>query len=281
MFCPKWNPANEILVLPDVEKASQRVMPPLEKFADGRKTLVYDAALQAHPTLHFRSDYEQDFRLLATPSTFFYFASLEQERYQHRVIRDHFHYIPRLFDVAGAIVHRLLLANGPFNSMHLRRNDFQFKDVWISMSEVANNIENLLSPQMPLFIATDVKVKEEFADLRQKYSRVYFLSDFDDLLVGIDDNHFGMIDQIVCTAAERFVGTDLSTFSANIVRMRGFMEDDVAPDKLMYVNTDSNTGYTYVDGWRTFATWMELPNLPRWKGAFTWAREFFMSWMLD
>ena len=190
--------------------------------------------------------------------------------------------MPKIFEIAGGIVHQILTRYGRYNAVHVRRNEFQFKEVWIPMKEVAENVQNLLSPDMPLFIATDVKEKSEFEEFKSVYrNQVLFLSDFDTMLEGINVNWFGMIDQVICTAAERFVGTDLSTFSANIVRMRGFMEPDVAPDKLMYVNTDKNSGIPYIDGWRTFALWVpNMEHILQWKGAYSWARDFFPAWVL-
>jgi hypothetical protein len=44
-------------------------------------------------------------------------------------------------------------------------------------------------------------------------------------------------------AAQRFIGTELSTFTGYIHRLRGYMAADVAPDKNIYYTTDANTGY--------------------------------------
>lgn len=42
-------------------------------------------------------------------------------------------------------------------------------------------------------------------------------------LQDINPNFLGMIDAIVCTRGDQFVGTWFSTFSAYIVRMRGYL----------------------------------------------------------
>jgi hypothetical protein len=52
------------------------------------------------------------------------------------------------------------------------------------------------------------------------------LFDYADL-VGLKDmnpNYLGMLDQIVCTRGDVFVGTWFSTFTGYIVRMRGYLK---------------------------------------------------------
>ena len=46
-------------------------------------------------------------------------------------------------------------------------------------------------------------------------------------------------------SAERFIGTELSTFTAYIHRLRGYMSADVAPDKHLHFTTDRLTGYEW------------------------------------
>ena len=54
---------------------------------------------------------------------------------------------------------------------------------------------------------------------------INYLNDFIELaeLKGINPNYLGMIDQVVCTRGEKFVGTWFSTFTGYITRMRGYM----------------------------------------------------------
>jgi hypothetical protein len=45
------------------------------------------------------------------------------------------------------------------------------------------------------------------------------------------EKYIGPIEQLICTGARRFIGTDLSTFSSYIVRLRGYTR---APDMASY-----------------------------------------------
>ena len=59
----------------------------------------------------------------------------------------------------------------------------------------------------------------------QAYGAVYFLEDLKNGtdVDEINQNYVGMIEQVVCANADVFIGTPLSTFTAYITRMRGFM----------------------------------------------------------
>ena len=49
--------------------------------------------------------------------------------------------------------------------------------------------------------------------------------------INLNPNYLGMIDQVVCTRGNIFVGTWFSTFSGYITRMRGYMGKE---DKTIY-----------------------------------------------
>jgi hypothetical protein len=104
-FSPQWNPDNQAIVF-----SSDGVdrIPNSEQFLNGRKAIVYDDLLQSHRNIHIRSDYENEYRLLAVPCTFFYFPTLEWERYSHSFIRDYFHYNRTIFNAAATV------RNSPF-----------------------------------------------------------------------------------------------------------------------------------------------------------------------
>jgi len=78
-----------------------------------------------------------------------------------------------------------------------------------------------------VYIATDEQNHAMFEPMRKRYN-VRFLSDFLDrgLLKGVNKNWYGMIEQIVCSHADKFVGTWWSTFTGYINRMRGYFGRD-------------------------------------------------------
>ncbi|CEO97036.1 unnamed protein product (mitochondrion) [Plasmodiophora brassicae] len=282
-FSPQINPGSQAFVFP----ADQgRSVPTMEQFLHGRSPIYYDGALKPWRTLHFRSDYEQGYRMLGVACAAIYFPSLDWERFAASVVRDAFHYAPAAFDAAARVAWRLYRAAGPYNAVHIRRTDFglQFADIVLPLGQVAENIRPLLDPSMTLYVSTDVQDKDdpELVAFRAVFPKVRFLSDVSDDLADLDPNLFIMIDQIVCAGAERFISQPLSTFSSNIWRLRGFMGRDVAPDTNLYMVTDRNTGYPMVDGWRTALTWIDHPDghFGAWSGGY-WEREFFHSWQLN
>jgi hypothetical protein len=75
------------------------------------------------------------------------------------------------------------------------------------------------------YIATDEKNRSFFQPFVDAFGAVKFLSDYLDVagLADMNQNHLGMVEQIVCANAHTFIGTPLSTFTGFITRMRGFM----------------------------------------------------------
>ena len=82
--------------------------------------------------------------------------------------------------------------NGEFDTFHVRRGDFQFKDTRIDAEQVYENTKDILSPNATVFIATDERNLKFFDPLREHYD-IKTLSDFPGLLKDVNINHFGMI----------------------------------------------------------------------------------------
>ena len=82
-------------------------------------------------------------RLLAHFYTFIYFANPLIDNYYKRFVRDFLHYNDRIFCAAGKIVRAIQQeamelgfpldeeGGGGYSSLHVRRDDLQFKGVWI------------------------------------------------------------------------------------------------------------------------------------------------------
>lgn len=101
--------------------------------------------------------------------------------------------------------------------------DFQWPKMRISAEEWHVNTARWLEPGELLYIATDETNRTWFEPLTKNY-RVRFLDDFSELadLSNLDPNYVGMIDQVVASRSNVFVGTYFSSFSAFIGRMRAY-----------------------------------------------------------
>jgi GR25 family glycosyltransferase involved in LPS biosynthesis len=77
-----------------------------------------------------------------------------------------------------------------------------------------------------IYISTDEKSLDFFNPFKEKF-HVRFLSDYYSQanLTELNQNHLGMIEQIICANAHTFIGTPRSTFTGYITRMRGYYRD--------------------------------------------------------
>mmetsp|Transcript_22535 Transcript_22535/g.34743 ORF Transcript_22535/g.34743 Transcript_22535/m.34743 type:complete len:124 (-) Transcript_22535:333-704(-) len=60
-----------------------------------------------------------------------------------------------------------------------------------------------------------------FKPLSEHY-KLYFLNDFKHLLKDLNTNYYGMLEQLITSRGETFLGTYFSTFTGYIHRMRGY-----------------------------------------------------------
>ena len=138
---------------------------------------------------------------------------------------------PLVSYVSGGLnrVFRLVRSQDSYIAFHIRRGDFQQKHTRLSSQEIVD----LTLPLIPgdpknwlVYISTDEGNRTFFEPFVRTFKSVRFLSDYNDL-AGIQDlnqNHLGMVEQVVCANAHTFIGTPLSTFTSYITRMRGYMD---------------------------------------------------------
>lgn len=125
-------------------------------------------------------------------------------------------YKDEYFIKANKIVSEL----GQFNAIHVRRNDFLQVRKDIAEAQTINlldDISNRIPSDKPLFIATDEHDKSVFLKLKDKYN-VLYLTDF---LHNQNDLTMLLVDQIVCSKSDIFLGSHLSTFSDYVNILRG------------------------------------------------------------
>lgn len=188
------------------------------------------------------------------------------------LIKYNIHYKSIIFDLAHIIIKHL----GTYYSIHIRRNDFQYSDKRTPTNELYQNIKDLIPINSKLYIATDSSNLNEFSEL-SKYYKLVFFKDVNNLLPGsVNHNLFGLIEQIICSHSELFIGTELSTFSSYIYRLRGYQKklnlDYWVHNELCLKNKNvTKTDITKND---IFPLWKD-----NWIN--NWGREYPESWILS
>lgn len=81
---------------------------------------------------------------------------------------------------------------GIFDTIHVRRGDFQFKKTRVTCAEIYEMTKKQLPENTTLYVATDERDKSFFDELKEHY-HVLFLDDFDKELGEINTNFYGTI----------------------------------------------------------------------------------------
>ena len=157
---------------------------------------------------------------------------------------------------SNSIVRRPPLPTTPpllpqYVAFHIRRGDFQQKHTRLPAEQIVSLTNHLIPDRQRLvaYISTDEGNRSFFEPFMRAYGAVYFLSDLQNGTdVGeINQNYVGMIEQVVCASADVFIGTPLSTFTAYITRMRGFMNRTIIHEEENPLGRGSNRGGGGVD----------------------------------
>jgi hypothetical protein len=194
-----------------------------------RKSLcIYNETLQQAKVIHLKGDQLSGHRVIVHFYAFLFFEDWRQDLWTKRFVRDHLRYNDLIQCAAARVVQAMREAarrqgsNGTFDSLHVRRGDFQFREMILPAEELyEKNLKSFFREKRTLFVATDERNTSYFDILRDHY-QIYFLKDFEHLLVDVNRNFFGMIDQLVASRGEIFVGTYFSTFSGYINRLKGY-----------------------------------------------------------
>jgi len=252
--------------------------PPLERLQEnlnGRSKLcVYDEAMQGQLVMHFMCYHKMRIRYLVHSYAFLFFEDWRHDLHMKRYMRDHMRYINEIQCAAARIVEALRNHQNNkdvFDTMHIRRGDFQFKDTRIDAKEIIQNSRDVLSKNKTIFIATDERDKSFFQPFRDEGYDILFLDDFHHLLQGVNTNYYGMIDQLVASKGDIFLGCWHSTFTGFIMRMRGYHSTKLQLDG--YLDGALPTSYYYATMKNKFAMRDYTPL----SGAF-FNREFPTSW---
>jgi hypothetical protein len=173
-----------------------------------------------------------------------------------KLVAKYVKYKSEIFDIAWQFIN--YLEDKSYYSIHIRRNDFQYKDLFISCEQILDNIKDIIPFGSKLYIATDQNDRSFFDPLAEHYT-LFFYDDIRSKVKIYDEfdvNYIPIIEQLICTRSIKFIGNKLSTLSSYIYRLRGYMND--IEDKNYYINTekfnsDAQNGFTsdnqYVANW--------------------------------
>ena len=166
-----------------------------------------------------------------------FFEDWKQDLWSKRFVRDHVRYNNEIMCAASRIIQasndRAIQQNPNmqqqqqqgdggryFDSMHIRRCDFQSKETKISGKEMYSISSEHLTPNKIVYIITDGKNQNFFQKFDENYDIIY-LDDFKHLISDNNVNYDGMVEQISCAHSGVFYGTWFSTFSGYIIEYEG------------------------------------------------------------
>ena len=180
-----------------------------------------------------------------------------------KLVAKHVVYRNDIFDLAWE--HINYIGDQTYYAIHIRRNDFQYKELFISCEEILNNLKDIVPRYATLYIATDHKELAFFNPLKDYY-RIVFYHDIASRLKRSPENIncIPIIEQLICSRALKFVGMKLSTLSSYIYRLRGYMAD--IEDKQYYLNGEPFSETKQLD-FKQDLSFMA-----------NWAREYKCSW---
>lgn len=235
---PGWNPYNTVIAYPTVEQA--RSGPHFsDAYLDFRTPVEFTPRMNAAPVLHFPSN--DSHRSLGPVATML--ASVDETLpiLGRRLLKHHLRYRREIFELAETMLVGLGLHDKSveYDAMQIRRNDFQYEQTQLGVGVISQNIGPLFDRNLPIYIATDENREEIFSELAKHLNAPKIMS-WRDVSNVVDEAipyaWIGPLEQLICTSARRFAGTDLSTFSSYIHRLRGYLP---APDANVYFHSES------------------------------------------
>ena len=275
---PKFEAFNEVLAIPSIslcESSNPVDYPNFDTFAAGKTRRELTQQEVNARILHLRMDYPGGYRFFGLWYGFFYFSNPSWQKSYSDLIRKHFHYNDFLFDIAAELISSVVREHGEFNSMHIRRGDFSvaYQYTQLSAEEMVQNVLPLLQSNnaSTLLISSDETEDSFFLPFKAHFHVIRSR----DLTQGvpIQPHYLGLLDQLLCSAGEVFIGTELSTFSAHITRLRFSLDAGMAPGKGFYLTTRKYSGNATLDALETNASWMN-DGRPLWPH-YNFFREFF------
>jgi hypothetical protein len=169
-----------------------------EMNAERKKLCVYTPEIQNKQWIHFpvgmKTADGDESRLLVHFYAFLFFQDWKQDLWMKRFVRDHVRYLDELQCAAARIVSSLRKRvsdrtdgkSNDFDTIHIRRGDFQFKETRVEGFQIVEQLKKVLDDDTTLFIATDERDKSFFKAIIDQYADVVFLDDFITELEGVN-----------------------------------------------------------------------------------------------
>ena len=128
--------------------------------------------------LHFPMQISKDYRYLAGVPALLGTTRNKALRLSVAAwMRDNLHYVDRFFKEASTIIDHLG-GVGAYEALHIRRNDLQYKDQFISGAESARIVARRLKPNSVIYLATDETAPDFFQAFEHMGFEVRRMQDF-------------------------------------------------------------------------------------------------------
>lgn len=258
-----FKPQAAVFCFPEIPAPGSPDSERLREFAVTRREFIeFTPETKSCPTLHLKEPTLEHFY------SFFYFSQPADALTCKRLVKEHVRFRPEIVQAAGRIAARL----GSYCAVHVRRNDFLQQYPWqnIRADRLLHVLRARVSRGARLYIASDEADRNFFASLRAEYE-LHFIKDFTSAIVAdLAKELIACVEQMVCTLAQVFVGTRLSTYSGYITRLRGYYG---APDKNVCF-TDGSPGREMDDRGGSRFSWQDWVQ----SGNPLWGREFREAW---
>jgi len=244
-----WSPLQKVVMWPSIKAYKSSANRNMD-LAKQKTPVEFDSTLLASDVIHYPSCHGPNgdqgiYRFLGQIANSVLFADKTKERQFKQFWRDHIHYPKEVFAAAAHMIAKMGLF--AYSAVHIRRNDLQYKESFQNAKQTLNNIEPLLYPGESLYISTDETNDGFFDAIREKH-RIFQYKDVLDAAKGIPHSEkvVNIIEQTICAGGRRFFGTQKSTFTSYIFRIRGYIG---APDTKQYWHNIHYTGIDEVDAY--------------------------------
>lgn len=153
----------------------------------------------------------------------FYFSQPEKFVEVNRLIRDHLHFPDKVTQFSAKIIQQLPLS---FSSLHYRRNDLQYpRERNVKPIDVFKNTFSFYKDNETIYVSTDEKPEvfdSEFCSVFNKRYHIVTLRNYSQFVRGLKPHQLPMLEIQITSQGRIFVGTQHSTFSMYITRLRGY-----------------------------------------------------------
>lgn len=239
---PPWNGVENILLFPS---DALLMRPELQArlagpFQAHRRPITLSNELETCDLLYFPMTTEH--RMFGVAECFFLFGDEQIERKARTLLRDGIRFRQDIINLAEEAINAPALVGRQFSALHIRRGDFQYAKTRIGASQIRKQVQTLLSPEHPIYIASDEPNGAFLDGFREKFEVVTFNVLPQETVANTPHHWCGIVETLICAAAPgRFVGTRLSTFSARISTIRGHLACTSGGD---FEGVDTNLYYT-------------------------------------